>query len=189
MEWLAASILLWSAVHLFPALGKGARATLVEKLGWNAYRGAFAALSLVALAGIVFAWRGATPIPRLGAEPELRALTATLMLAALILFASSAFPTDINRLLRHPQLSGVAIWAMAHLVSVRDARALLLFAGLGIWAVAEIIAINRRDGAWIKPEKVGAMRSALPIAVGTIAWIALALAHPWIAGVAIVPYP
>jgi uncharacterized membrane protein len=74
-------------------------------------------------------------------------------------------------------------WSVAHLVSNGDSRSLVLFGGLGGWALVEMIVINRRDGAWIKPEPAGMPRSLIPLAIGAVAWVLLAFLHPWIAGV------
>ena len=41
---------------------------------------------------------------------------------------------------------------MSHLLANGDGRSIVLFGGLGLWAVVAIVAINRRDGAWQKPE-------------------------------------
>ena len=38
------------------------------------------------------------------------------------------------------------------LTTVLGWRSILLFGGLLIWAVLEIVFLNRRDGAWKKPE-------------------------------------
>ncbi|HET6756913.1 MAG TPA: NnrU family protein, partial [Burkholderiales bacterium] len=120
------------------------------------------------------------------AAPELQTLTAVLMVIALILFFSSRIPTDVKRIVRHPQLTGVFIWAIAHLLVNGDSRSLVLFGGLAIWAIVEILIINRRE-VWVKAEAVGAKRSLVPVLVGVVAWIALVLAHPWIAGVPAMP--
>ena len=54
-------------------------------------------------------------------------------------------------------------------------------------ALVEIVAINRRDGAWVRPAAVGLLRSSLPVAIGVVAWVLLARLHPWLSGVAIMP--
>jgi hypothetical protein len=46
---------------------------------------------------------------------------------AFILFAASAMATSIKRFVRHPQLTGVLLWALAHLFSNGDGRSLVLF--------------------------------------------------------------
>jgi uncharacterized membrane protein len=183
MGLLITGILLWSIVHLIPGAAPQLKLKLTEKLGAGAYRAAFSALIVVSLVCIVFGWRSTTPTVLYSPAGGTRVLTGALMLFALVLFFSSRLPTDIKRVLRHPQLTGVLVWAIAHLLSNGDSRSLVLFGGLGVWAIVEMFVINRRDAAWVKPKVVGAKRSSVPVLIGLVAWIALVFAHPWIAGV------
>jgi len=183
MGTLVAGVLVWSIVHLFPALAAGSRQALIARLGNGPYRGLFALSIVVSLVCIVLGWRSTMPVDVYAPSPALRPVTLVLVYFALVLFVSARLPTDIKRVIRHPQLTGVLTWAIAHLLSNGDSRSLVLFGGLGLWAIVEIIVISGREGAWRKPEPVGAMRSALPVLIGAIAWVVLAFAHPWIAGV------
>lgn len=181
MELLIIGVLLWSGVHLVPRIAEQLKSKLIEKLGAGAYRGGFAALIVISLVCMVFGWRSTTPAIVYTPAPELRILTAVLMVIALILFFSSRIPTDIKRVIRHPQLTGVLIWAIAHLLANGDSRSLVLFGGLGVWTIVEIHLLSRGK-VWVKPEAVGAKRSSLPVLVGMAAWIVLVFVHPWIAG-------
>ena len=48
--------------------------------------------------------------------------------------------------IRHPQLTAVKLWAVAHLLVNGDSASLLLFGGLLVWAVLEVVIINKQDG-------------------------------------------
>ena len=183
MNLLVAGVLLWSVVHLFPAIATGGRRALVARLGDGPYRGLFALLIVCSLVCIVLGWRSTTPVAVYTPAPAMRSVTLGLMVVALILFVSARAPTDIKRLIRHPQLTGVLTWAVAHLLSNGDSRSLVLFGGIGVWTIIEMIVINARDGRWRKPEPIGAARSCVPVLIGAIAWIVLGFAHPWLAGV------
>ena len=182
MELLITGVLLWSFVHLIPGAAPALKSKLVEKLG-KGYRALFALLIAASLLCIVFGWRSTVPTSLYSPPEGVRVLTAVLMVIALVLFFSSRVPTDIKRVLRHPQLTGVFLWAVAHLLCNGDSRSLVLFGGIGAWAMIEIVTINRRDGVWLKPESVGFKRSLMPVVIGIAAWIVLILVHPWIAGV------
>ncbi|MGH8719687.1 MAG: NnrU family protein [Burkholderiales bacterium] len=186
MGLLITGILLWSVVHLLPGVAGKLKLNLIEKLGSGGYRGGFSALIVISIVCMVFGWRNTTPTILYSAAPELQTLTAVLVVIALVLFFSSRIPTDVKRVIRHPQLTGVFIWAIAHLLVNGDSRSLVLFGGLGVWAIVEILVISRRE-VWIKPEAVGAKRSLVPVLVGVIAWIVLVFAHPWIAGAPAMP--
>jgi uncharacterized membrane protein len=106
---------------------------------------------------------------------------------ALLLFAASGMTTNIKRVLRHPQLTGLATWAAAHLLANGELRSLVLFGGLGLWAVVAMLFINRRDGAWQKPEPQPMAGEWKPAAAAVAGFAVLYLLHPWIAGVAPTP--
>lgn len=183
MGMLIAGIVLWSGVHLFPAFAASHREALIARIGRGPYRGLFSLGIVAALVLIVLGWRATAPVAVYATPLALRPLTLVLMYFALVLFFSSRVPTDTKRWLRHPQLTGVILWAVAHLLTNGEARSLVLFGGIGLWAAVEILAIGRREGAWRKPAPVGLPRSLLPLAIGAVAWLVLGLAHRWIGGV------
>lgn len=187
MIWLVLGVLSWSAVHLLPSVGVSARARLVERLGEDRYKGLFALAIVLSVVLMVLGWRSAEP--RLAyAAPAWSALVANvLMFVALVLFAASALPTNLKRVIRHPQLTAVAIWAGAHLLSNGDNRSLVLFGGLGLWAVVAMVTINRRDGAWEKPEPQPLAGELKPLLAAVVVFALLFWVHPYIAGVSPMP--
>ena len=184
---LVIGILLWSALHLSVALTPGLRQSLIARLGLGPYKGLFAIGIVASLVIIVLGWKafpgGVVYVPPAG----MRHLTMLLMPIAVVLFISARLPNDLTRRIRHPQLSGVKLWALAHLLANGETRSVVLFTGLLAWAVMEVIAINHRDGARQLPAPRGALRSLLVVGVGLALTAALMFAHPWLAGVALLP--
>jgi uncharacterized membrane protein len=105
------------------------------------------------------------------------------MFASLVLFVGSKVPTNLKRIVRHPQLTGVAVFAIAHLLANGDLRSLVLFGGIGLWAVVEMVSISHRDGAWEKPEALPLAAEIKLLVAGVVAYLVLVFAHPYIAGV------
>lgn len=187
MLMLALGLLLFAAVHLVPSLAPGARERWRDRLGTNGYQGVFSLLLLAALALIIVGWRGATPAYLYAPVAGLRGPALALLAFAFLLFTLGKRPSRLRRLIRHPQLTGVSLWGVAHLLLNGDSRALLLFGGMTVWALVEIIAINRRDGVWIKgavPGWGGELRSVLVAAVVVAVVIAI---HPWLSGRPVFP--
>ena len=183
MGVLIAGVVLWSTVHLFPSVASGLRSTMIDRLGSNSYRGLFALLILSALAMIIIGWKTATPhsvyIPLI--PPGL--VASTMMLAAFILFVAAQSKTNIKRYIRHPQLTAVALWAIAHLLANGESRSIILFGGFGAWAVLSMALINRRDGAREKPAPVSAMGDVLVGVIGIIGFAAVTYFHRSLFGV------
>ena len=62
-------------------------------------------------------------------------------------------------------------------MAVGTARAIVLFGGLTIWALIEIYLINKRDGAWVKPEKAPFKNDIALIAFAVLAYLAFLYTH------------
>jgi uncharacterized membrane protein len=176
MSLLITGIMTWCVVHLFPSVAPAARQAVSARMG-NAYRGLFALLILLSLALIVVGWRAALPaavyVPPLYGSP----IISVLMLLAFVLFIAARAPTNIRRFLRHPQLTSVIVWAVAHLLANGDSRSLALFGSLGAWAALEIVLINRRDGAWIKPGAFPLKADVIAVLIGTAAFAIILYLH------------
>jgi uncharacterized membrane protein len=187
MVLLILGVLIWSGVHLIPSRGVAMRAAWIEKLGEGPYKGLFALSLVAAITLMVLGWRSTAPVAFWGAPAWGAGFAHVAMFVSLVLFMGSNVPTNIKRYVRHPQLTGVAVWSLAHLVMNGDLRALVLFGGIGLWAVVEIVSINARDGEWVKPEPLPLVAEVKPLVAGVIGYAVLVFAHPYLSGVPVYP--
>jgi len=179
---LICGILLFGLAHLFPAACPGAHQTVIGKIGRNPYRGIFALIILAALILIVIGWRSSS-VAIVYSPPEWGYLAAqVLMYPALFLFISARANSNIKRIIRHPQLTSVALWGVAHLLANGESRAALLFGGLAVWALGEIFFINRRDGAWRKPAAAPYSADIKVAVIAVAVYAALAFGHGYFTG-------
>lgn len=183
MALLVLGVLLFAAVHFIPSLAPGVKSAWQSRLGENGYKGLFSLLLLLAFGLMIGGWRSATPVYLYPPPAALHPLALALLVLAFLLLAASNLKTRLRRIFRHPQLSAVAIWAAAHLLLNGDSRSLVLFGGLGLWALVEIIAINRRDGVWIREPAPGLGSEALTLLVAALTLALVIYLHPWLAGV------
>ncbi len=185
MLYLALGIILWAGMHLATTLRLGVRDALIAKLDANKYKGLFSLVVLAAIGLIVVGWRSTDSIhvydPPLWNSP----LTILFVWIAFVLMAASAPANNIKRFVRHPQLTGVVVWAGAHLLANGDNRSLMLFGGLGVWALLEIFLISRRDGPWEKPEAVPFTRDLKIALIATVVVVILIMLHPFFTGMQI----
>jgi len=182
MVMLLLGIILFAGVHLVPSLAPSLRASWHGRMGEGGYKGTFSLLLLLAFALIIIGWRSAQPTFIYMPPPALRHPAMGLLLIAFLLMVVSTRNSRLRQFIRHPQLTGVAVWGCAHLLINGDSRSLLLFGGMTLWALVEIVAINKREGAWVKGDvpSWAAELTNLVIAllvVGLIVYI-----HPWISG-------
>ena len=185
MSMLIAGLVIWVSVHLFPSAAPAARQRLVTKLGANEYQGLFALCIIVGLLLIIFGWRSTSPLYIYSPLEQLRYPAMTIAVLGFILMVAANFPTRIKRVIRHPQLTGVLFWAVAHLLLNGDSRSVIVFATMGCWCVLSMFTINRRDGAWVKPVAAGWGREIIMLVVGLILAVIAVRFHHYLSGVAL----
>jgi uncharacterized membrane protein len=182
MQLLITGLVLWVLIHLFPCVCKNTRATLIEKIGLKPYKGIFAITIIASVLLIVLGWQGTTPKDIYYPASWSRHVTFTLVLITFILFAAAKSKTNIKRVLRHPQLTGLVFWSIGHLIVNGDNRSVILFGTLGIWAILEMFMISIREGAWQKPEPVPIKKDVITVVAGVVVYVVFMFLHPFITG-------
>jgi uncharacterized membrane protein len=182
---LSLGLTAWIIIHFMPSLWPEVRARLVERLGLRRYKGLFALLIVGSVVLIVAGWRGTVP-QAVYARPEWgRDAAFGLMFPALFLFFAARLPTNVKRVMRHPQLTGVLLWSVAHLLASGDVRSVILFSFFGAWAIAEMFLINLRDGPRALPGPVPRVRDGVLAVVALAAYGLLLYLHRFISGVSL----
>lgn len=172
---LIAGLGLWTLAHLFKRLAPQRRSAMGD-----AGRGPVALAILVSLVLMVLGYRWADGAFFWGRNTALVGINNLLMLFSVYLFAASGMKTAIARRIRHPQLTAVKVWALAHILVNGDVPSLMLFGGLLAWAVVEVIVINRQT-EWTRPSGPVEMRKEVMAVVGTLVVFAvIAAVHYWL---------
>ena len=187
MAMLISGLTIWIAVHLFPSVAPASRQQLLTRMGNGPYQAVFSLLLIAGLLLIIFGWRNTVPDHIYSPPVALRHPAMLLVVIGFILMVAASFPTRIKRVLRHPQLTGVLLWAVAHLMANGDSRSVLVFGALAVWTVVSMLMINRRDGAWVKPEVSGAWgREVVIVIIGLVISAVVVRFHHYLAGVALI---
>lgn len=149
MTQLIAAAAFFFGIHTLVA-GTGLRGVLVERVGERAYRGAFSLASLVGIVWLARAYsaafaRGNVVLWEIGpaahyavgfvvllafliAVPGMLAPSPTVVGGERLLQASVPEPRGMQRVTRHPFLTGTSLWAAAHLAANGDLASIVLFA-------------------------------------------------------------
>ena len=167
------------------------RAAVIASSGDGAYKIGYAAISLAGLALIVwgFAHYRATGWIDVWYPPvAFKHITLALMLPAVIMVVASYIRGRIYTTLKHPMLTGVKLWAAAHLLANGDLGSIILFGSFLGWAVFDRISLKHRADAGAPPIPVGGpLNDLIAIGVGVVAYLALAFVfHPVVIGVPVV---
>lgn len=182
MTKLVAGVLLWSFTHFVPALFPGLKARLVAAVGENPYKGLFTLLMALSIYLVISGWKATVPESLYLPPAWGRHVTALLVLLAFVLFFAPYPPNNIRRALRHPQLTGVALWGVGHLFANGEQRSVVLFGGLAAWALLEIWLINRRNGAWTPPAAAPRRNDILLVVAAAVLYALVAASHRWLFG-------
>ncbi len=188
MTTISAGLLIWVVVHLFPSVFSGQRQRLISRIGSNSYQGLFAILIIASLVLIVLGWRNTVPDQVYLPAVQLRLPSVLLTVVGFIVMVGAKFPaTRLKFIFRHPQLTGVLIWAIAHLLMNGDSRSLLVFSVIGLWCVVSMFTISRRDGEWRKPAQAAGWGQELVIlTIGLIVAATAMYLHQYLSGIAII---
>jgi uncharacterized membrane protein len=153
MTLMILGLALWWASHLFPIYFADRRASVIARLGLVPYKALFALVSVGALVLMVIGYRQADFVTAWNPPGWTVHLNNLLMLLAVFLMDAKKFNSNPRHYIRHPMLTAVKIWAVAHLLVNGDLASIILFGGMLGWAVVAMIGSNRRDGAWERPPK------------------------------------
>ena len=150
---LVSGVLVWSGAHLFKRVAPEARA----RLG-NAGRPLMALLLLASVVLMTLGYQQASTTVWWGLQATWVGVNNVLVYLGFYFIVGSQLRTRVAGVIRHPQLTAVKLWALAHLLVNGDSASLLLFGGLLVWAVLEVVIINKQDG---KPQ-LGKPQPSLP---------------------------
>jgi uncharacterized membrane protein len=175
MTILIIGLLLWTVAHLFKRLAPARRAALGD-----AGRGLVAVLVLLSVVLMVWGYRGAEVTVLWSPPPFLTHVNNLLMFLAVYLYAASGMKTRITRAIRHPQLTAVKTWAVAHLLVNGDLASVVLFGGLLAWAMASVIVINRATPRPAPPPPAAAGKEIGAVVGAVVVLLAIGWVHDWL---------
>jgi len=172
--------------HAFVTL-RARRAAVVARLGEGPYKGLFSLVSLIGFVLIVYGfaqYRAEGLIPVWAPPAGARHVTAALVWPAVICVTAAYIRGDIRRVLKHPMLVGVKLWALAHLIANGDLGGIILFGSVLAWAVFDRITLKRRTDPGAPAIPSGGRRNdVIAVVVGTLLYLALGFwFHPYVIG-------
>ena len=140
MLLLVFGIFLWGGFHGLRRLSPNLR----EKIGEKGK--ALIALGIIAgMICMVIGYRKASYILLWQPPAFFLHINNFLMVIAALLLAMSFTKGRMRNKIRHPMLTAVKTWAVAHLLVNGDLASIFLFGGLLAWAVLSVITINKSE--------------------------------------------
>ncbi len=113
----------------------------------------------------------------------MRHITITLMLFAAI-FIAALIPSHIKAWIKHPMVTSVKTWALAHLLSNGDLGSILLFGAFLLWGGYARVAAKRRGDRGFANPPAGWTNDIVVVVLGVVVFFLLAYYfHPYVIGV------
>lgn len=174
MAYLVLGLILWTAAHLFKRVAPELRA----RMG-TAGKGVVALGVLAGLALMIIGYRQAESVNVWFPPAWTVHVNNLMMLGAVFLYGMSATKGRLRGAMRHPQLTAVKVWAVAHLLVNGDLASLILFGGLLGWAVLEVVVINMSED-WDRPQPGEAKKDILLVVITVVLFFAMTFVHNWL---------
>jgi uncharacterized membrane protein len=186
---LVLGMVIFFAAHLFTTL-RERRAALIARIGEGPYKGLYSLVSLAGLVLIVYGfglWRAAGSLQLWYPPVWMRHVALVLMPIAAILFVAAYVPSHLRTRMKHPMLTSVKTWALAHLLANGDLAGVVLFAGFMLFAGYDRVAVKRR-AAPIRPAPAGYSGDVIAVVGGLALFLFLGYVfHPYVVGVPVIP--
>lgn len=193
MALLIIGLVAFLGFHLVRVVAPGFRTGMIERFGKSGWIAGYSILSIVTLALLAYGFQQAkleSGEPLYVSPPWMVHVTVTLMLVALVLAVSSVLPAGhIATKTRHPLITAVKVWALAHLLVNGEVYAIVTFVAFLAWAVVLRIAAKRRGRAGEITERpfAGGIWDLASVVIGLALAILLIMGlHYWLIGVPIV---
>jgi uncharacterized membrane protein len=133
MTLLVLGSILFLGSHLIAVFGYRAK---VEAMGGqHAYMGVVTIGSVISLIMVVMGYQQASYQQLWMPLPASHELATYLMPIATILLVAGNVPGNIGRYVKHPMLTGIAVWAFLHLLANGDLSSTIIFITFGGYAI------------------------------------------------------
>lgn len=179
MWMIVLGLALWSAAHFVKVWAPGRRAALAKSVGVLPAKIAIAVVLLIATVLLVMGYQSAEHIDIWYPPGFLVHVNNLLMILAVFFYVSGQIPSLVRRRVRHGQLTGTKIWALAHLLANGDLASIVLFGGILAWAVVMVIGINKRDGKPTELPPATTLGLVIHLIVTLVVFGAITWAHNW----------
>lgn len=191
MIFLIVGLVLFLGSHVLTTR-RAARADLRARFGANRYKRAYSIIALLGFALICYGFADyrADGYTRIWTPPKaLTPIAMLMMLPTFVLLAATNSGGLIQGKIKHPMLSGIQIWALAHLLTNGDLGSMVLFGSFLAWAIYARIAIEQREADEGAPDWA-AMRFGRKDTIAILAGFSLYglfgfVLHPILIGVSI----
>jgi uncharacterized membrane protein len=177
MSILIIGIAVFLGIHSISIVTPGLRARAVASMGPNRWRGVYSLVSAAGFVLILYGYHLARQAPVVLYMPPawMRHITLLLMLPVFPLILAAYLPGRIKTAMKHPMLTAVKFWALAHLLSNGFLADVLLFGAFLVWAICDRISLKRRPQQTIGMAPAGRFNDLIAVIAGLALFVIFVL--------------
>ena len=189
MIYLIIGLILFLGTHSARIFAEDSRQRLIAEGGLLKFKIAYAIVSIIGLALIVWGYGQTRFDPVYLWFPPIwtKHLAALLTLPAFVLLIAAYLPASkIKAMIGHPMTAGVKLWALSHVLSNGTLADVLLFGSFLAWSIAAFSSARKRDRAEAKTPVAGKWANdAIAVIAGVVVWFVFArYLHAMLFGIA-----
>ncbi len=182
---LIVGLLVFFSIHSVRMAAGGFRERQLE-LSPGRWKGIYALFSAVGLGLIIWGWTLYRPGASVLYEPPFwgRYVAMAAVWVAFIVVVAAYQPAGyIKSYLKHPFLTGVFLWAAAHLLANGDLASVSVFGAFLIYTVVNRVAVIAREAP--SPAPARPRSDLVAVLAGTALYVVFVLLHGWLFGVSL----
>lgn len=173
---LIVGLALWVGAHFFKRAAPERRAAMGE-----GGKGVVAVAIVAGIVLMVIGYRGTEFIYVWSPPTFFTHINNLLILIAIYLMSPAPKRGKLLHGMRHPMLTGFALWAFAHLIVNGDLTAIITFGVLFLWALAEMRVINQAEPDWAPEGEPGTLGKDAMFAAGSVVLlVVIGYIHNWL---------
>jgi uncharacterized membrane protein len=169
MTYFVLGLVLFFGIHSVSIVAPQWRDATARRVGEWTWKGIYSVVAIVGFVLLVWGYGQARldPVALYVPLPELRWVTAILMVPVFPMLLAAYFPGRIKALLKHPMLAATKLWAVAHLLSNGMLPDVLLFGAFLVWAIADRVSLKHRAGRPL-PAVTSRFNDAIAVVLGLV---------------------
>ena len=167
MTTLILGLVLFLGIHSISIFALPLRNSLAAKneMGWKGF------YSIISAVGLIFIFVGygearANPVFLYQTPIWFRHLAALLLIPVFALMLAPYFPGKIKAKAKHPQLIGVKLWALSHILINGMLADVVLFGSFLAWAVVNRISMKKRESRAVPGMPESKINDVILVALG-----------------------
>ncbi|MGI9336009.1 MAG: NnrU family protein [Gammaproteobacteria bacterium] len=186
MGVLILGLVIFMAVHSVSIFAAGWRDGMVARLGEVPFKAAYSVVSLAGFVLIVWGYGQARMEPVVLYTPPvwLRHVALLLLVPLFTLFLATYLPGRIKAAVKHPSLTAIKLWALAHLLANGMLADVVLFGVFLVWAVLDRISMKGRAPRPLPAASPSGANDIIAVVAGLAIYAVFVFwLHAWLIGV------